>query len=422
MRWTRCFVLGAVFAATSWAQQPAAPPLEELLREGLARNPSGQALRLRLEEARALVAPAGTLPDPRVALEVQDAKFPSLTVGKEAMSVVGVGVRQDLLYPGKRAAARAQAESQVAVAEAELFLWQLEWARELGTLYARCYALDRELEALDASLALLQVLAEAAKTRYAAGLAEQEAPIKAELARAKLAVRQANVRTQRQLAEVALNRLLGRERFAPLGAVGSLPSLPTPYPPWPETLLVAAARVRLAEARAHAAAREVEVFRKALLPSFEAGAFLGTRGKFGAMGSLSFGVQWPLFSREKQRPQLAAAELRYRAALAEVEAEKLALLENLASLEVRMSQASAQIQRYEQEILPLAAAALEAARASFLAGRGDFATVVEDFNLWLEAKVALAFWQAERFAAALDLACCLGTLPWLSGQEVSHEE
>jgi outer membrane protein TolC len=166
----------------------------------------------------------------------------------------------------------------------------------------------------------------------------------------------------------------------------------------------------------------VELFRKALFPDFEAGAFLGSRGKFGAVASLSFGVQWPLFSREKQKPQLAAAELRYKAALAEVEAEKLALAENLASLEARMSQASAQSTRYEQAILPLAAAALEAARASFLAGRGDFATVVEDFNLWLEAKVALASWQAEQFAAALDFACCLGILPWLSGQEVSHEE
>jgi len=422
MRRTKLFVLVAVFAANGWAQQPAAPPLEELLREGLARNPSGQALRLRLEEARALVAPAGSLPDPQVELQLQDVKFPALTVGKEEMSMVGVGVRQGFFYPGKRAVAREQAQSAVAVAEAELFVWQLEWARELGTLYARLYALDRELEALEASSALLQVLAEAAKTRYAAGLGEQEAAIKAELARANLAVRQANVRAQRQLAEAGLNRLLGRERFAPLGSVGSLPPLGTPPPPWPQTLLRQAARVRLAEARARAAAREVEVFRKALFPDFEAGAFLGSRGKFGAVASLSFGVQWPLFSREKQKPQLAAAELRYKAALAEVEAEKLALAENLAALEARMSQASAQSTRYEQEILPLATAALEAARASFLAGRGDFATVVEDFNLWLEAKVALASWQAEQFAAALDFACCLGILPWLSGQEVSHDE
>ncbi len=416
------FIWLALIAANAPAQQPAAPPLEELLQEGLAANPSGVVLRLRLEEARTLVAPAGTLPDPVAEFQLQDADFPSFTVGKEEMSMAGVGVRQNLLYPGKRRSAKAQAASQVAVAEAELSRWQLEYAREVGTLYARLYALDRELEALAAGQAFLQVLSETAKVRYAAGLAEQEAVLKAELSRAALAVRETDRRTARQQAEATLNRLLGREHFTPVGEVRSLPALSTPPPPWPEHLLVQAARLRLAEARVQAAEREVEAFRAELRPNLEAGAFLGSRGQFGPVVSLSFGVEWPLFRREKQRPQLAAAELRRNAAQAELAAERLALQEALTSLHARIAQTTAQVERYQQEFLPLAAAALDAARASFLAGRGDFATVVEDFNLWLDARVQLAGWQAEDFAARLDLACCLGLVPWQTPEEVSHDE
>ena len=46
-------------------------------------------------------------------------------------------------------------------------------------------------------------------------------------------------------------------------------------------------------------------------------------------------------------------------------------------------------------------ATLDAARSAYLAGRGSFSTVIEDFELWLEARVSLARRQADGFAARL---------------------
>jgi outer membrane protein TolC len=57
-----------------------------------------------------------------------------------------------------------------------------------------------------------------------------------------------------------------------------------------------------------------------------------------------------------------------------------------------------QIQRYQQAIVPQTSAAIDAARSSYLAGRGDFLTVVDDFNRWLDARVQLASREAERFS------------------------
>ena len=61
-----------------------------------------------------------------------------------------------------------------------------------------------------------------------------------------------------------------------------------------------------------------------------------------------------------------------------------------------------QAERYREGILPLTSAMLDAARASYFTGRGDFSTVIEDFKLWLEARVALARREAERFAARAE--------------------
>jgi outer membrane protein TolC len=56
----------------------------------------------------------------------------------------------------------------------------------------------------------------------------------------------------------------------------------------------------------------------------------------------------------------------------------------------------------------MAMAALEAARATFLTGQVDFSTVIEDFNLWLEAEVGFAQRQAQAFAAWARISLLLG--------------
>ena len=48
--------------------------------------------------------------------------------------------------------------------------------------------------------------------------------------------------------------------------------------------------------------------------------------------------------------------------------------------------------------------AVDAARASYLAGRGDFTTVAQDFQLWLDARAQLARREADRYLAWAELA------------------
>ncbi|HYN20330.1 MAG TPA: TolC family protein [Thermoanaerobaculia bacterium] len=70
-----------------------------------------------------------------------------------------------------------------------------------------------------------------------------------------------------------------------------------------------------------------------------------------------------------------------------------------ARLTAEWERADRQMIRFREAIVPQSSAAMDAARSSYLAGRGDFSTVVEDFGLWLEARVQLARREADRYAA-----------------------
>ena len=91
---------------------------------------------------------------------------------------------------------------------------------------------------------------------------------------------------------------------------------------------------------------------------------------------------------------MAQAELRDSEAEARAEAARLA---------AQWQRSEKQIQRYQQAIVPQTSAAIDAARSSYLSGRGDFLTVVDDFNRWLDARVQLASREAERFSTWAEL-------------------
>ena len=80
-----------------------------------------------------------------------------------------------------------------------------------------------------------------------------------------------------------------------------------------------------------------------------------------------------------------------------------------ARLEADWRRAGSQVTRYAQAIVPQTSLALDAARSSYLAGRGDFSTVIEDFNLWLEARTGLARREAERFTTWAELQTVIGS-------------
>jgi len=400
--------------ALSWGRQaPAtsekspAPPVEALVAAALEGSPSLAALRARVAAARERIAPAGALPDPMVELMVQNVGFSDWTVGGMEMSMVSGEYRQGLPYPGKRRARREAAAAAAEVATAELEAMRRELVAAVRATYAALYALDRELEALETASELLDLLSETATSRYAVGEGDMEAVLKAQLEVSRLAERSDDLSAQRAATVATLNRLLDRPGGAPLGEVRGLPPTSLAVASLEEAVVAGSAEIAARKALVEEARRRTEVAELDLRPDLFVAGGAGYRGGLDPTVTLRLGAELPLWRKTRQEPILSAARRELEAAEAELEDAAATARATAARLAAEWWRSERQITRYREGIVPQSSAAVDAARAGYLAGRGDFSTVVEDFRLWLDARVALARREAERFVTWAEVQALL---------------
>ncbi len=413
-RWLPALTLAALVAARVAAQEAPeapAPPPDELVAVALAQSPTVAAVTARLAAAAEMVEPAGALPEPMVELMLQNEGLTDWTVGDMPMSMIGPEVSQRLPWPGKREARREAARAAVEIRAGEVEQVRRRLAAAVHTLYAELYARDQERAELRAAGELLDLLNETALTRYAVGETDQAAVLSAQLELTRLGERVEDLAAERAALVAALDRLLDRSGGVPLGEVRALPPVTPPPPPWEETAVVAAADVAVARAAVGAAEKQLEVARLDLRPDFTTGAGVGVRGGLDPVLTLRGGVEWPLWRRAKQEPMLRAAEYELAMARAELRAAAADARAEAARLASEWTRAERQIVRYREAVLPQTSAVVDAARVAYLAGQGDFATVLEAFRRWLEARSGLARRQADRYVVAAELAALVGELP-----------
>jgi outer membrane protein TolC len=396
-------LLLALLASAPVAAAPSAPSVDELVAIALARSPALAALRAQMTAAAAREAPAAALPDPMVEAAFQDVGFPRYTIGKDENSMLGVEVRQGFPYPGKRAARRAAAHAETAERVAELARAERATASQVRAAYARLYALDGEAASLAAARELLDLLSTTASARYSTGQGEQEGLLRAQIEVSRLAERRADLEAERAAAVADLNRLLDRPGAEPIGPVERLPEVTPPAGGWEELAVAGSAEVASMQARIATAERRLNMARLDLRPDLSAGAGFGYRGSFDPMVTLRFGVELPFWRRQKQMPLVAAAEADLTAAREQLRDAQAAARAAAARLSARWRTADEQIRRFREGILPQTSVAIDAARSSYFAGRGDFTTVAQDFQLWLDARAQLARREADRFLAWAEL-------------------
>lgn len=383
-------------AGPAGAQTPATPAVDELVRMALDGSPALAALRESLAAAREMERPATALPDPMVEGMLQNEEFPDYTVGKMPMSMIGVEVRQPLPYPGKRRARGEAAGAETALQAARIAALEARIASEVRVLYGKIYAVDRERQALTAAHELVDLLSATAASRYASGGTEQEAVIKAQLQVSRLGEQIEDLEGERAARVAELGRWLGRP--VTLGEVTELPKVSFEALTEP-----ASADVEVARAAVALAERRLAVARLDLKPDFSPSAGLAGRGPLGAVLTLRFGVELPFWKESKQEPMIRAAEREVEMARQELrDAEAVAAAE-MARLDARRQQAERQLIRFREAIVPQSSTALDAARSSYLAARGDFSTVIEDFSLWLEARTQLARREADLYTTWAEL-------------------
>jgi outer membrane protein TolC len=384
----------SLLAGPAAKAEPAAS-VEALVQEALDRAPSLEALERRLAAAEERVRPAGALADPMVGLMVQQAGWPWAPMRQDTMWQAEVS--QELPWPGKRGARRAEATAEAQVREAEIRLAAQRLIRAVRITWARLYAIDRERRTLAAAGEMLQLVAATAAARYASGQGEQEALVKAQVEASRLRERAADLDAERAALRIELNRLLFRPPEAGLADVDTLPDVALDDTGLLQAALDNCCTLAVARAEVDVARKKVEAARLEARPDFAVGLGAGSTLAPDPMLTLRVGMSLPFWREDKQDRLIAAAEHELAAAEAGLRAEESDTRAELARSQAEWARDQAQVTLYREAIVPQSALAMEAARASYLAGRGDFSMLLEDFRLWLEARVELDRREAGRY-------------------------
>jgi outer membrane protein TolC len=147
------------------------------------------------------------------------------------------------------------------------------------------------------------------------------------------------------------------------------------------------------------ASRKVDVALQDLRPTFTVGGGFYWQGGTDRLATATLGIEWPARKDRKQLPAITASRHELDAAMADLQDTSAAVRADAARLVAQIHGAEDQIIRYRSGLLPQSSATFDAARSSYLAGRGEFAAVLDEFRRWTDLRVELVRREAVRFSA-----------------------
>src|SRR6202162_1316146 len=186
-------LFSVVLVSASFGQEPmpqhaqAATPLADILREAQENNPQIQGARQGWKAAQQVPTQVSTLPDPQFQLQQVNVGSPRPFAGytNSDFAYVGLGVSQDLPYPGK-----LRLRGEIAKKDADVRQQKYESVRrtilaEVKMAYFRLGYLARRQTILEGDGQLLQTVEQAAEARYRSGVGDQQDVPQAQVGRAK---------------------------------------------------------------------------------------------------------------------------------------------------------------------------------------------------------------------------------------------
>ncbi len=137
-------------------------PVDDYVQAALARNPTIQAGRLRVEAAASRVPQAASLEDPMLGVTVQ-AQPLQTAAGQQELALMA---SQKLPGFGKLAAATRRAEEELDVARAELHAMELELIADVKRTYYQLYFVQQAIQITAEDLEQLDLIASIVQRRY----------------------------------------------------------------------------------------------------------------------------------------------------------------------------------------------------------------------------------------------------------------
>lgn len=375
-RWAMLMLALTFVAAPAWSAPPVA--FDEAVRLAVARAPTLQARRSQIDAAREEAARADALPDPRLTLglvNVPVAGADAFDLRADDMTMRQVGVMQEFPARAKRQSRRAMADRMIEQTQALSLAERAAVRSAAAEAWIALWAAQREVEALQAQRAQSTLVIGIAKARLAGGTGTAADALAAQSAALELDHRIDAAEAEVAAGRAALARWLGIEPDD-LTIVGSPPDLSVLRVDEARLLtsvdrqgplLAWRSRESVAEAAVSAALAETR-------PDWSVSAMYGqrTRAPGGMprsnMLTVEFSIGLPLLARNRQDRDVAARRAERDAVAAEHEDARRMQLEVVRRALAEWQGLKRQVQRKEQQALPLAHDRVQVALAAYRGG------------------------------------------------------
>lgn len=337
------------------ASNDGALDLNSAVRIAAARAPLAQAQQLRAQAARDDGVRAGQLPDPELAVGIQNlpATGPqAFNLGADAMTMQTIGITQAFPSRAKREAQVGLADAEARFAGADSVALQLAAERAAATAWVALWTAQRErtlLEGLHEQSVLAVTLA---KARLAGGTGSATDVLAAQSAAIELDNKLDAAGASVAAARAALQRWIGTNAQRTLAEPPDFASLRVA----PTQLMADVDRQgpmlgwKAREDRAQAALALAKAGKR---PDWKVGLVFGHRLHLDNMVGMEVSVDLPIFSRNRQDRDIAARYAERDAIKAEREDARRAQREAVAAAIADWRGYGQQARRFEDALLPL---------------------------------------------------------------------
>jgi cobalt-zinc-cadmium efflux system outer membrane protein len=360
-------------------------PLADLLQEAEKNNPQIEAARQGWQAAKQVPTQVSTLPDPQFTLQHLSVGSPRPFAGytNSDFAYIGLGVTQDIPYPGK-----LKLRGEIAKREADVSQQQVESVRravlaEVKASYFQLAYLSQTLAILESDGELLKQVEQAADARYRSGMGTQQDVLQAQLQKTKLVREIAMHHLEVGKLEARLKQFLNRSQDSPDIEPADLTETPL-LQPYDELLSAAKAQnpeLAASQKMIDKQSLQVDLARKDFYPDFNV-QYMWQRTdptQFRAYYVLSFGVRVPVYRSRKQKPELAQAQSEELRARSELEVLSQQVASELRAQYVVAQQTTELLKIHREGLAPQARSAFQSGLAAYQSNKQDFQAVLTSF-------------------------------------------
>lgn len=381
-----CLFQIGVASTDSMAQEVRgeATSLSKLVEEAQRNNPQILAARHGWMAATQTPSQVSTLPDPQISLQHLSVGSPRPFAGytNSDFAYIGLGISQDLPFPGKLRLRGEIADRDAAAARDQMEVTRRSVSEQVKATYFRLSYIQETLGILERDGKLLEQIERIAEARYRLGQGTQQEVLKAQLQRTRLLGQIAVHHQEMWSLQARLKQAVDRPPDSPDIATERLTETALRYTS--DDLLE---RVRTlnpsVEMQQEAIKREglrVELAREDFYPDFNLQYMWQQTGPgFRDYYMLTFSAKIPIHRLHKQQPELTQAVEELNRSRREYEGQVQQRYFDVRDQFLAAQTSSQLLKIYHDGMIPQAAATFQSGLAAYQANREDFETLLNSF-------------------------------------------